>query len=121
MTQQDPSPYRLLVCVNPVGSNKPSCGGDRGSKALADTLEAGIRARRINAQLARVICLNRCLKGPALRIAPGGDFFLEVQPDHIPAILDRLEALAGQLPDGIDPIDPDADDPTGFGQYFPGQ
>ena len=121
MTQQDPSPYRLLVCVNPVGSNKPSCGGDRGSKALADTLEAGIRARRINAQLARVICLNRCLKGPALRIAPGGDFFLEVQLDHIPAILDRLEALAGQLPDGIDPINPDADDLTGFGQHFPGQ
>ncbi|MDF1749260.1 MAG: (2Fe-2S) ferredoxin domain-containing protein [Alphaproteobacteria bacterium] len=119
-TTQPPS-YRLLVCVNPIGSNKPSCGGDRGSQALADALESGIRDRRINAQLDRIICLNRCLKGPALRIAPGGDFFLEVQTDHISKVLDRLESLAGLLPDGVDPTEPEAFDPTGFGQSYPGQ
>ena len=87
--------YRLLVCVNPVGSNKPSCAGDRGSEALADALETAIEAERINARVERRICLNRCLRGPAMRIAPGGRFFLEANATTVPEIVNALKEVAG--------------------------
>lgn len=103
---------RLLVCVNPVGSNKPCCGGDRHSEALAKALEAGIEERRLNARVERIYCLNRCFKGPAMRIAPGGRFFLETTHDDIPAILDQLEQEAGLREEEAPPFD--------FGDSFPG-
>lgn len=108
----DRSPRRLLVCVNPVGgANKPCCGGDRGSEALAATLEREIAARGIRCGLARIHCLNKCLKGPAMRLAPGGDFLLGMTAADLPALLDRLEAEcgteagddAGGLPPGLYP------------------
>lgn len=92
----DPAPKRLLVCVNPVGgANKPCCGGDRGSEALAEALERGIAARRIRCRVARIHCLNKCLQGPAMRLAPGGDFQLGVTEADLPGLLDRLEAECG--------------------------
>lgn len=95
---------RLLVCTNPIGSNKPSCGGDRGSEALVHALEDGIRQRGLDAEVARVHCLNRCLRGPAMRIAPGGRFFLEVTERDVPEILDVLADTAGigESEDGLD-------------------
>ncbi len=104
--------YRLVVCVNPVGSNKPSCAGDRGSEALADALEVEIKTHRINARIERRICLNRCLRGPAMRIAPGGRFFLEVSTETVPEIIETLRVLAGTRPDE------EADSP--FGGFSPG-
>lgn len=98
--QKDRTGVRLRVCVNPVGTNKPCCGGDRGAERLARTLEAGIADRRIDARLERVHCLNRCLDGPAMRIAPGGRFFLGVREEALPEILDALEAAAGNREDG---------------------
>lgn len=96
---------RLLVCVNPVGSNKPCCGGDRGAERLALAVEAGLEARRIKARVDRIHCLNRCLRGPAMRIAPGGRFFLEVDDATLPEILDALEAEAGTHAPGDDDDD----------------
>jgi NADH:ubiquinone oxidoreductase subunit E len=96
---------RLRVCVNPVGTNKPCCGGDRGAERLARALEVGIEDRRIDAALERVHCLNRCLQGPAIRIAPGGRFFLGVTEAALPDILDALEDVAGTRPAGGDPFD----------------
>lgn len=96
---------RLRVCVNPVGTNKPCCGGDRGAERLARALEAGIEHRRIDAAVERVHCLNRCLQGPAMRIAPGGRFFLGVEEAEVPKILDALEETAGTRRDGGDPFD----------------
>jgi (2Fe-2S) ferredoxin len=106
---------RLLVCVNPVGSNKPCCGGDRGSERLAAAIEVGIADRRIDARVDRIHCLNRCLRGPAMRIAPGGRFFLDVSDETVAEILDALESEAGTRP-------PDAaHDPfSGLDGAFPG-
>lgn len=96
---------RLRVCVNPVGTNKPCCGGDRGSERLAQMLEAGIEERRIDARVERIHCLNRCLNGPAMRIAPGGRFFLGVDDTALPEILDALEEAAGRRDQAPDPFD----------------
>lgn len=103
---------RLLVCVNPVGSNKPCCGGDRHSEILLKELEVGIDSQRLNARVERIYCLNRCFKGPAMRIAPGGRFFLEVTQDDIPGILDHIQSEAGERPADDDPFD--------FGDAIPG-
>lgn len=103
---------RLLVCVNPVGSNKPSCGGDRGSEQLARKLEHGIADRNLAVTVERIHCLNRCLRGPAMRIAPGGKFYLEYGEADIPRILDELAEKAGTR---------ETDDPGfDFGDAVPG-
>jgi len=91
----DDKDIRLLVCVNPIGGNKPCCGGDRGSKELAVALERGMKQRGIAAEVERIHCLNRCLKGPAMRIAPGGKFFLEATMDDVASILEEVQAVAG--------------------------
>ncbi|MBO6836725.1 MAG: (2Fe-2S) ferredoxin domain-containing protein [Alphaproteobacteria bacterium] len=96
---------RLLVCVNPVGSNKPSCGGDRASEALATRLEQGIADRNLAVTVERIHCLNRCLRGPAMRIAPGGKFYLEYGEADIPRILDELAVEAGTAEDHPEEFD----------------
>ncbi len=104
-------PAKLLVCVNPIsGSNKPCCGG-RGSERLAEALEAGVRARRIDVAVERIHCLNKCHDGPSMRFAPGGSFLLGVQDGDLPAILDVLEARCGTRP---------AEDGLPFGAFYPG-
>lgn len=108
--------WRLLVCVNPVsGPNKPCCGGDRRSERLARALEAGIAARRIACEVARIHCLNKCLQGPAMRLAPGGAFFLGVEEEGLPDLLDRLEAACGRRA-----ADPDGEAGDPFGGLYPG-
>ncbi len=106
MTVEGPQ-KRLLVCVNPVGgANKPCCGGDRASEALAAELERAVAARGISCRIARIHCLNKCLQGPAMRLAPGGDFFLGVAAADLPTILERLEAECGRdAPGEDDPFD----------------
>ena len=105
---------RLLVCVNPLGgANKPCCGGDRGSEALARRLEDQIKARGIRCEVARIHCLNKCHQGPAMRLAPGGEFWLGVAGDDLPGLLDKLGAECGVEA----PEDPDADPWAGL---YPG-
>ena len=112
MSDAAPS-FQLLVCVNPVsGTNKPCCGGDRGSEALAQAVEAGLAARRIACRVKRIHCLNKCRQGPAMRLAPGGAFFLEMTAADLPALLDRLAETCGIEEEGR------GDDP--FGGLYPG-
>lgn len=107
-----PRRKRLLVCVNPLsGPNKPCCGGDRGSEALAKAIERGIADRRIDCRLDRIHCLNKCHHGPAMRIAPGGAFKLGVTADDVPGLLDELQRECGTAPD---------EDGLDFGGFFPG-
>ncbi len=109
---KDDRPKRLLVCVNPIsGPNKPCCGGDRNSEKLANALQAGLVERRIDCRVERIHCLNKCLQGPAMRIAPGGDFMLGVSETDIPVILDDLEALCGTKTDEETPD---------FSGFYPG-
>lgn len=86
---------KLMVCVNMVGVNKPCCG-KRGSVALAEAIERGVRNRGIALEVERIHCFNKCHFGPNMRIAPGGEFLHGVSPDDIPKLLDRLEKMAGR-------------------------
>lgn len=94
-------PKTVIVCINHrFRSDEPSCAA-RGSIALADALEQGVRERRIDIRVERIRCLGRCSKGPSMRLAPGGIFYLGVTASDIPRLLDVLEARCGRR-DGDD-------------------
>ncbi len=85
----------VLICINRrFHSDQPSCA-QRGSEALADAIEAGVRERRINVRVERIKCLGQCTKGPSVRFAPGGRFYLGTSMDDIAGILDELEHACG--------------------------
>ena len=89
----------IAICVNTrYGSDKPSCG-ERGSVALAEAIEAGVRERRIDVTVERIVCFGLCTKGPNMRLVPGGAFRNGVTPKDIPAILDELERECGTRPE----------------------
>ena len=88
---------RFAVCVNMVrGVNRPCCGG-RGSLELLKLVEDGVRARNLNVDIERIVCLNKCFDGPNMRIV-GGEIFSEVSESDVGEILDRLEGLVGKAP-----------------------
>ena len=83
-------PTVIVVCVNVrIGPRAVSCGG-RESEAIADALETGISARKLDAKVERIRCLGLCAKGPNVRLVPGGSWFNEVTIDDTPTILDHL-------------------------------
>ena len=71
-----------------------------GAPAALDerALEAGLAARRIACRVKRIHCLNKCRQGPAMRLAPGGAFFLEMTAADLPALLDRMAAYEPHTP-----------------------
>lgn len=93
----------LSICVNyRAGDRLPSCGA-RGSKELADALQAGIAERGLALALKRLHCMGKCHIGPTMRIWPGGPFVMGAAISDVPEILDRLEAgewdaLAARFP-----------------------
>ena len=93
----------LSICINfRAGDTLPSCGA-RGSRELADALQAGIAKRGLPLELKRLHCMGKCHIGPTMRIWPGGPFVMGAQESDVPEILDRLEArewdaLAARFP-----------------------
>jgi NADH:ubiquinone oxidoreductase subunit E len=84
-----------MVCINRrFRADEVSCA-KRGSEALADALEAGIRERRIAIKLERSVCMGHCQTGPTVRLAPGGRFFHGPALSEVADILNELEALCG--------------------------
>jgi (2Fe-2S) ferredoxin len=91
-------PKTFAICVNTrYGSDKPSCG-ERGSIALAEAVEKGVRERRIDVTIERLVCFGLCTMGPNMRLVPGGAFRHGVAPKDIAAILDELERECGTRP-----------------------
>ncbi|MBO6520625.1 MAG: (2Fe-2S) ferredoxin domain-containing protein [Rhodospirillales bacterium] len=106
MNQQDPAPpviKSVLICINRrYHADQPSCA-QRGSLALADALEDGVRERKIDVEVERIKCLGQCTKGPTVRFAPGGRFSLGTSIDDVPDLLDELESLCGVRDDDDGP------------------
>ena len=96
-----PSPPRLVACVNQrLGAGQRSCAGS-GSLALIERLERLLEQRGLAVPVVRRECLGRCEQGPAMRIAPGGAFFTEVDDAALEVIVGELERFiaAGQPTD----------------------
>jgi len=91
-----PSPVRLVVCVNQrLGAGQRSCAGS-GSLALIERLERLIEERGLAVPVVRRECLGRCEQGPAMRIAPGGPFFTEIDEAALALILAELERFIAE-------------------------
>ena len=89
-------PTTIVVCVNRrFRADQPSCAA-RGSIAVAEALERGVDERRLPVRVERICCLGECQRGPTVRVAPGGAFFLGVSANDVPAILDSVDFDAGE-------------------------
>jgi (2Fe-2S) ferredoxin len=86
-------PVRLIVCVNErLGSGQRSCVGS-GSLDLINRLEAMIAAENLAVPVVRRECLGRCEEGPAMRIAPAGPFFCEIDAATLDEIVAQLKVF----------------------------
>jgi (2Fe-2S) ferredoxin len=96
------------MCVNRrYRSDQSSCAA-RGGIRVAEAMENGVRRRRITLATERLCCLGQCTKGPAMRLTPGGEFFLGVTLADVPAMLDRLEREFGTNPRVDETDEPEA-------------
>ncbi len=82
---------RLVVCVNErLGLGQKSCASS-GSRDYIDQLRGMISQRGIQAEVVEQVCLGRCAEGIAMRIAPGGPFFTQVEKADFEQILSELQ------------------------------
>lgn len=97
------TPTTVRICINRrYRGDEVSCAAN-GSHAVADAIEAGVRARRIDIKVERSVCMGQCTKGPTVRLAPAGRFFLGIRLADVDALLDELERRCGRLPDEDSP------------------
>ena len=83
-------PLRLVICVNErLGAGQRSCAGS-GSRLLLSELQQRLSDASLDVPIVERECLGRCAEGPAMRIAPGGDFFTEVNDSTLETIIDKL-------------------------------
>ncbi len=95
MTESSDTP-KFAICINRrFGSDRPSCG-TRGSQNIADAIEAGVRERKINVMIERIVCFGMCNNGPNMRLIPGGAFHKDVSLDQVNELLSMLESECGQ-------------------------
>lgn len=81
----------VLICVNrSLRGDLPSCAA-RGSEAIADAVEQGIKERNLDVSVERIRCFGQCSKGPNIRIL-GEAFRHHVTEADIPDVLDWIEA-----------------------------
>ncbi|NWF37142.1 (2Fe-2S) ferredoxin domain-containing protein [Mariprofundus sp. KV] len=87
---------QVVVCSNHrANPAHPSCAA-RGGEALAIKLEAEIAARALQIRVSRFPCLGYCDRGPAVKLAPGGGFICEIDPDNLEAVLQQIEVFSQQ-------------------------
>jgi NADH:ubiquinone oxidoreductase subunit E len=82
----------LITCVKERFTGKPSCAGN-GSVAIIDHIESEIKKKGWPILVERVNCLGECVKGPNMRIAPGGSFYYGMTEDKIPELMGDLALL----------------------------
>jgi (2Fe-2S) ferredoxin len=89
-------PVRLVVCINErLSTGQRSCVGS-GSIELISQLEAMIATEKLDVPVVRRECLGRCAEGPAMRIAPAGPFFTEIDETGLDNILNQLKIFIDQ-------------------------
>lgn len=80
----------VYFCTNMrYSSSSPSCGM-RSSKLIMQMVKMELKKRGRCFDLEESICLGQCSAGPAIRIAPGGKFYLNGKKDQINEIADWI-------------------------------
>ncbi len=90
MADQSQKPT-VYFCTNMrFSSSSPSCAM-RGSKKVLELVREELAKRGRTYPLEEFICLGQCTAGPAIKVVPGGDFFLQGTKDKIQEIADWIE------------------------------
>lgn len=72
-----------MICVNQRWAPSSVSCAQRGSSELAERLEQNIALENLEVKVLRLPCLGRCDHGPAMRLAPGGEFLLGMDEENI--------------------------------------
>ena len=85
------SPVRLVVCINErLGAGQRSCVGS-GNLHYIDQIKQMIAAEKLDIPIIERECLGKCSFGPIMRIAPGGEFFTEIDESVLDEVLRELK------------------------------
>lgn len=87
---------KVYFCTNRrFGVDTPSCAM-RGSEKTMELVKQELAKRGLSYPVEKIMCLGQCVDGPAIRIAPGGEFFLEAKSNKVDEIVDWLVKEMGQ-------------------------
>jgi predicted metal-binding protein len=80
----------IVVFIDTRDSVKKSCGGS-GSQQLVEQLKEELKKRKLEILVREQICFGRCNDGIVMRIAPGKEFFTEVNTETLAEIIRLAE------------------------------
>ena len=86
----------LTVCINDRGPGAitASCGA-QGGVDLKSAIETEISRRGYDIEVQTIRCLGLCEKGPNVRLAPGNNWFHEVDPADVHRLVDAAARHLG--------------------------
>ncbi|NVJ93512.1 MAG: (2Fe-2S) ferredoxin domain-containing protein [Methylocystaceae bacterium] len=82
----------VYFCTNRrYGVDSPSCAM-RGSEKVMEMVKQELSRRGKSFPVEKFLCLGQCTFGPAVRIAPGGEFFLGAKKEKFDELLEWIIA-----------------------------
>lgn len=86
--------HQILVCLNerPLENPKGSCK-PRGAEELFSRLRQRVHERGLKGQIAvnSTNCLKCCPFGPTVVVWPEGEYYGDMTPERVDALLDAIE------------------------------
>jgi len=79
----------ILVCSN-RRLNKPACAG-HGSEALLQQLKQALAGYGDRVQVEATCCMGFCDKGPNIRVAPAGNFYVGFDMQQLEQLKNELD------------------------------
>ena len=83
--RQAPGPV-IMVCVN-WRPDKSMCCSGRGSEAMADLIEARVKAQGMRVSVERSVCMGHCVRGMNVRLV-GGPIFHHFKETDMEALFE---------------------------------
>ncbi len=90
--QKIPYQKTVFVCTHTRDDGRDACANTGAGEEIYQRLRIGIHDAGLKKKV-RVThsgCLNLCAQGPNLLVYPDGDWYSEVAPGDVPAILKKL-------------------------------
>lgn len=92
-------PVKVLFCTNRrFGADTPSCATRGNEKIMGAVREEFLRrGQQPPCPIEQVICLGQCNKGPAVRMVPGGEFYLGAKINEVSKLADWIDAQVKEI------------------------
>lgn len=93
----------VLVCTN--DREEHACCGDAGGRTVADRVRAWLRERGLYwspVAVSTTGCLGMCSEaGTGIVVQPHDEWFAEVQPEEVPALMERVFGADSSVGGGV--------------------